>query len=96
MCNFCRHQADALSSPGWQEHQRWWPQARPGPGVPGVGGRAPQPTSTHTHMHSHTFPTPYPTKKKKKIQVLYYLAYASQTPFSLEMSQDNLKVHCLS
>lgn len=91
MCNFCRHQADALSSPGWQEHQRWWPQARPGPGVPGVGGRAPQPTSTHTHS-----PPPTPPRKKKKIQVLYYLAYASQTPFSLEMSQDNLKVHCLS
>lgn len=33
----CRHQADTLGSPRWQEHQRWGPQARSGTGVPGVG-----------------------------------------------------------
>lgn len=65
MCNLCRHQADALCSPGWQEHQRWWPQARPGPGVPGVGGRAPQP-----YQHSHTYALtriPHPPLQKNPL-----------------------------
>lgn len=44
----CRHQADPLSSPGWQEHQCRGSQDWPGPGVPGIR-RNPLDLPTHTY-----------------------------------------------
>lgn len=78
---FCRHQADPLCSPWWQEHQRWWPQAWSRPRVPGIGGWGrwlSSPPSPHAHTHTHTFPT----KKKKKIPNPLLIRLALTKPVS--------------